>query len=426
MINYYSVLEVSETATDQEIRAAYHRLLQESLMDQDRFDAIREAYETLGNSVSRQAYDRDRMTPPGPGGSTIAPQASSPTVTSAPPPAAPTVIMPQGAERTGTAPLRKSPSPDSTVAMLPTQCAVCSHLNPPGETYCVECGFLLSSSAEKGAFLPTEDDLRSWPHLEDEEGQVYILRPGTNTVGRENADIRVVDKTVSRHHATIVFHEDPSLFSVEDKGSTNGTGVNGQVLPAGVPHPIHSGDQVRFGSRILSLIASEDRSADRTRVMDDDDDSDDEEIPMDQPAEASGPRATPSSALARLALAQGFGPREIAIERGVTTVGRLPDNMLSLKHDRYVSGHHARIVAEDNVFRLLDVGSTNGTMLNGLRLTTNEAIAINDGDEITFGGTIYQFHVIANAAQAPEAEPASEPEQAAQEPAEQPKAQESA
>ncbi|HEX5323801.1 MAG TPA: FHA domain-containing protein [Capsulimonadaceae bacterium] len=419
MINYYSVLGVSETASDQEIRAAYRRLLQESLMDQDRFNAIKEAYEAIGTPENRQAYDRDRMTPPGPGASTAPTQTSVTSAPPAPPPAQETVIMPKVSERTGTAPLRKAPS-DATVAMLPTQCAICGHLNPPGETYCVECGFLLSSSAEKGAFLPSEDDLRSWPHLEDDEGQLYVLRPGTNTVGRENADIRIVDKTVSRHHATIVFHEDRGLFSVEDKGSTNGTGVNGQVLPSGVPHPIHSGDQVRFGSCMLTLVAPDSRPPEPTRIMGDDE-SDEEESEVEELNDAAAD-AGPSSALARLVLAQGFGPREIAIERGITSVGRLSDNILSLKHDRYVSGHHARIVAEGSVFRLLDVGSTNGTMLNGLRLTTNEAIAISEGDEITFGGTIYQFHILPGESSAEEAVPAQAPE----EPAEKPAAQETA
>lgn len=411
MTNYYAVLGVSESATDQEIRAAYNRLLQESLTDQERFTAVKEAYEVLGNPASRQTYDRDRMTPPGPGALQPATsQAAAPaaeTETAAPAPTPPvaepspartavpdaTVLM-GNVDRTRTAPLRKPAGADATVAMLPTQCAVCGHLNPPGETYCAECGFLLSSSAEKGAFLPSEEDMKSWPHLEDEAGQLYVLKPGTNIVGRESADIRIADKTVSRHHATIVFHEERGLFSVEDKGSTNGTAVNGAVLPSGVPHPIHSGDQVRFGSFVMNLVANETRAFEPTRVLGGEEDPEDEYNEADEPSLIELGDAATSTSLAQLTLAQGFGPREISIERGVTTVGRLPDNTLCLKHDRYVSGHHARIVAEDDVFRLLDVGSTNGTMLNGLRLTTNEAITINEGDEVTFGGTSYQFHVL--------------------------------
>lgn len=413
MTNYYAVLGITEGATDQEIRAAYHRLLQDSLLDQERFDAVKEAYEVLGNPESRRTYDRDRLTPPGPASlAAAAPAAQTQTVTtSAPAPTQATVVIPRGAERTGTAPLRKSGGGDATVAMLPVQCSVCGHLNPPGETYCAECGFLLSSSTEKGAFLPSEEDLKSWPHLEDDSGQLYVLRPGSNTVGRESADIRIVDKTVSRHHATIVFHEDRGLFSVEDKGSTNGTAVNGQILPSGVPHPIHTGDQIRFGSYVLNLVAQESRPAETTRVMSGPPDADDyEEEDESSEAEQDGS----PTALARLTLAQGFGPREISIERGATTVGRLPDNTLSLKHDRYISGHHARIMAEDGVFRLLDVGSTNGTMLNGLRLTANEAIAISEGDEITFGGTIYQFHILGEKSSEGESEAYAEPEPADQ------------
>ena len=36
-----------------------------------------------------------------------------------------------------------------------------------------------------------------------------------------------------------------------------------------------------------------------------------------------------------------------------------------LRDDPYVSGSHAQIIAEDDVFRLTDLGSTNGTLVNG-------------------------------------------------------------
>jgi pSer/pThr/pTyr-binding forkhead associated (FHA) protein len=51
-------------------------------------------------------------------------------------------------------------------------------------------------------------------------------------------------------------------------------------------------------------------------------------------------------------------------------------------------------VVEESIFRLIDVGSTNGSFLNGLRLTTNESIAMSDGDEIMIGSTVFQFQKI--------------------------------
>jgi len=72
MKNYYQILGVSETASDDEIRSAYRRLLQESLMDKERFDAVKQAFEALRTPDRRAAYDQsllraDREESPSPG-----------------------------------------------------------------------------------------------------------------------------------------------------------------------------------------------------------------------------------------------------------------------------------------------------------------------------------------------------------------------
>jgi pSer/pThr/pTyr-binding forkhead associated (FHA) protein len=120
--------------------------------------------------------------------------------------------------------------------------------------------------------------------------------------------------------------------------------------------------------------------------------------PEDLEAEAN------TEVVAQLYLVRGAGPEEIPIAPGVNSIGRMPDNTICIRNDRYISGHHATIEAEVQYFRLIDLGSTNGTFLNGLRLTTNEAIMISEGDEITLGGTVYVFRQSLEA----QAEPASE------------------
>ncbi len=64
------------------------------------------------------------------------------------------------------------------------------------------------------------------------------------------------------------------------------------------------------------------------------------------------------------------------------TIGRRFGNDLCLSHPT-VSGHHARVFALGDQLFLEDVGSTNGTLLNGRRVTSVETL--NDGDVAQFG-----------------------------------------
>lgn len=69
------------------------------------------------------------------------------------------------------------------------------------------------------------------------------------TIGR-NTDNNVVicDKTVSRHHAQIIQHND-GRFSILDMNSKNGTFVNGQPITREVP--LKRGDTIRIGTTNL-------------------------------------------------------------------------------------------------------------------------------------------------------------------------------
>ncbi len=67
------------------------------------------------------------------------------------------------------------------------------------------------------------------------------------------------------------------------------------------------------------------------------------------------------------------------------TVGRLPDNALQIE-DASVSSHHAELtLGEDGDYILTDIGSTNGTLLNGKELAEGEGQRLQAGDKVTFG-----------------------------------------
>lgn len=71
------------------------------------------------------------------------------------------------------------------------------------------------------------------------------LRDGENLVGRHPAStIWIHAASVSRTHARIVVS--PAGATVEDRGSRNGTFVNGKRLTG--PHPLLDGSEVMFGS----------------------------------------------------------------------------------------------------------------------------------------------------------------------------------
>jgi len=72
------------------------------------------------------------------------------------------------------------------------------------------------------------------------------------------------------------------------------------------------------------------------------------------------------------------------------TIGRGEGNTCVLKDPtRMISTRHAEISGKQGVWSLCDVGSTNGTMLNGARITPKQEHVLHDGDRIAVG----QYHL---------------------------------
>jgi adenylate cyclase len=65
------------------------------------------------------------------------------------------------------------------------------------------------------------------------------------------------------------------------------------------------------------------------------------------------------------------------------TLGRHPDNTVQIL-DRIISKTHCQVVAEDDGYIIRDLGSMNGTYVNGVRV---ENMQLSDGDEISIGTT---------------------------------------
>ncbi len=97
------------------------------------------------------------------------------------------------------------------------------------------------------------------------------------------------------------------------------------------------------------------------------------------------------------------GGEEFFLNRdGETTVGRVdpvtgikPDvDLANLDTQRSVSRRHSKIVREGGEFRVVEeIGTMNGTFVNGARIVTGQPVTIKDGDRTRFGLVDLTFRV---------------------------------
>ena len=80
-------------------------------------------------------------------------------------------------------------------------------------------------------------------------------------------------------------------------------------------------------------------------------------------------------------LSEGFAGRTYDLKVDRTTVGRVSDNAFEIP-EASVSSHHAEILLKGNEVVVRDLDSTNGTFINGERIT--EAV-LQPGQTLRFG-----------------------------------------
>lgn len=111
----------------------------------------------------------------------------------------------------------------------------------------------------------------------DRFGTRHELRAGVTRLGRDpSCEICLDDASISRHHLSIEVGTDGEVL-VEDLGSTNGTVLNGRMLPLLRQRPMAPGDRLQVGMALFVLR----RTAAR------------EEAPP--PRQADAPQALPST-----------------------------------------------------------------------------------------------------------------------------------
>jgi pSer/pThr/pTyr-binding forkhead associated (FHA) protein len=120
--------------------------------------------------------------------------------------------------------------------------------------------------------------------------------------------------------------------------------------------------------------------------------------PVPQTASAPPPAPAPAPAARPAKSARGRGPGSLRIVEPAArqgenyplveevTVGRGGGCGIVLADDSYVSTVHARIFRRDGAVYVEDLGSRNGTLLNGEPVTN--AAPLRRGDQVQFGRTV--------------------------------------
>ena len=190
---------------------------------------------------------------------------------------------------------------------------------------------------------------------------------GEFVVGRaEGVDIRINDPEVSSRHLRIRAEGDDVL--VMDLGSTNGTGLDAGTLPANVEVPFRRGQKLMLGKAMVEVMepaadAEGSHSADMFEA--------EHTVAVGGAGmqEALISVARFKAAAPRLVIAAAHDRRTVAIQEMEAIIGRdAQDCQVDIPHGS-VSSKHAALTFKNGHFELRDLGSANGTAVNGRRIT---------------------------------------------------------
>lgn len=246
------------------------------------------------------------------------------------------------------------------------KCSYCGSSNRVDAKYCLSCGrsltHILESSAPTKlhgqqtlvASLKQAGELKLAVRWMGGASQEYPLHKLSLRVGRKlGSDIVVDHHAVSSSHLTLEI-SNGSVF-VTDLNSTNGTLINGQRINPGTPYQFRLGDVIRIGDLTGNWVTLN--------------------------LEKEGLEALQKLATGQLDLSN--------LTLGV--IGRAPESFLPLGHPT-VSYRHAMLLKQVGGLAIRDLGSTNGTFVNGKRLQKTPQ-ALKNGDSIQIG----TYHLVYDA-----------------------------
>ena len=242
--------------------------------------------------------------------------------------------------------------------------------------------------------------------IEDDEGHTTIvpLVKEEITIGRKEGNtIRLTERNVSRHHARLI-KSNGTVF-IEDLDSYNGVKVNGDKITARTN--VREGDLIEIGDYHFALQWVEESGPPPTPS------SDIPPIPKTEtppalpqvqeqpPTQTDGPtavmkipleekapedrgrvRTIPENEAGRLVIiTTELAGSEFPLTRSEMLMGRTEENDIVLAH-RSVSSRHAKIVYDGGIYRIIDMDSANGVLVNGEEYAR---VDLRRGDTIELG-----------------------------------------
>ena len=209
-----------------------------------------------------------------------------------------------------------------------------AQLARPEAAFCATCGRSLRASPITGGVGGPHLRLQLPGHAEE----TFAITQPRLTIGRDPGNDLVLDSPiVSRRHAELTVRDD--AVWLRDLGSANGTAVNGQLVSEWA---LNDGDIIRIGDEQGNSVGLVFRR----------------------------PSAGPSTGTIQL------GRKELG-QAAVFVIGRDPSATLQLDHPT-VSRLHAEVRPSPDGPVLRDLGSSNGTFLNGELLTGPRPLAARD------------------------------------------------
>ena len=208
-----------------------------------------------------------------------------------------------------------------------------------------------------------------------EDGEIILGRFDPITGIAPDIDLSFDDQEammISRRHVRISARN--GRHFLEDLGSTNGTKVNGKMLRLGERVLLVSGDRIWLGNCVLVYDLL--------------------------PEWVSAPPEKTRPAFYFLSTFTGHRfplptSKEVIIGRGDPAINFVPD--IDLAHEGHaatvVSRRHAKITFWKGQHYLEDLGSANGTRLNGSPVRLGESLPLKPGDHIWLGGCVLAYDV---------------------------------
>ncbi len=203
----------------------------------------------------------------------------------------------------------------------------------------------------------------------------FSLKSSTTKIGRSEAcDIVLGDPAVSREHAALYWIE--GQFWLKKTGRApllvNGREVESQVL--------RGGDQVQIGPWAAEYFPEgESHPAEEPTVL-------------DEAGEKTQAILSPSGRLLLQNLVleilePGKNPREFPLQEPILNIGAAEKNEIILS-DPTVSSRHLKLVRQGETTTVFDLGSTNGTWVNGVKIREAE---VEPGFQLKLGQTVIRF-----------------------------------